>query len=130
MKKFNIGVYTYVYRTIGNILPKLKDSVYAIYKRGAIYRISCKDCSGVYIGKTGRCFNTRLSEHTRDVKPINLAKLKKDVSNKKTALVKHCFKCEHSIDFVSFEILNFNTNYDKQKFIEALYCISIVQKIQ
>ena len=35
------------------------------------------------IGETGRCFNTRLSEHKHDVKPINLAKLKEDDLNKK-----------------------------------------------
>ena len=28
-----------------------------IYKRGAIYKIPCKDCSGVYIDEMGRCFN-------------------------------------------------------------------------
>ena len=27
LKKFNINVYTYPYKTIGNILPKIKDSV-------------------------------------------------------------------------------------------------------
>ena len=58
LRKFNIGVYTYPYRTIENILPKLKDSVDAIYKCGAIYKMPCKDCSGVYIGETGRCFDT------------------------------------------------------------------------
>ena len=63
LRKFNIGVYTYPYRTIGNILPKLKDSVDVIYKRDAIYEIPCKDCSGIYIGETGRCFNISLSEH-------------------------------------------------------------------
>ena len=47
-------------------------------KRGAIYKIPCKDCSSVYVGETGRCFNTRLSEYKRDLKPINLAKLKED----------------------------------------------------
>ena len=99
----------------------------AIYNSGAIYKIHCKDCSGVYIGETGRCFDTRLSEHKRDVKSINLAKLKDDC-NKKIALVKHCFKCEHRIDFVHFEILKFNTDYDKRKFLD--HCISIVQKIQ
>ena len=78
LRKFNIGVYTYPYRTIENILPKLKDSVDAIYKSGAIYKIHCKDCFNVYIGETGRCFDTRLSEHKRDVKSINLAKLKED----------------------------------------------------
>ena len=64
-------MYTYPYKTIGNILPKIKDSVDDIYKRGAIYKIPCKDCSNVYVGETGRCFNTRLSEHKRDLKPIN-----------------------------------------------------------
>ena len=106
LKKFNIGVYTYPYKTIGNILPKIKESVDGIYKRGAIYKIHSKDCSGVYIGETGRYFNTRLSEHKRDLKPINLAKLKEDDLNKRTALVKHCFNCEHRIDFGNFEILN------------------------
>ena len=43
-----------------------------MYDRGAIYKIPCKDCFGVYIGETGRCFNTRLSEHKRDLKSINM----------------------------------------------------------
>ena len=117
----DINVYTYPYKTIGNILPKIKDSVDDIYKRGAIYKIPCKDCSNVYVGETGRCFNTRLSEHKRDLKPINLAKLKEDDLNKKTALVKHCFNCEHRIDFGNFEILDYNIDYDKRKFLESLY---------
>ena len=121
LRKFNINVYTYPYKTIRNILPKIKDSVDDIYKRGAIYKIPCKDCSNVYVGETGRCFNTRLSEYKRDLKPINLAKLKEDDLNKKTALVKHCFNCEHRIDFGNFEILDYNIDYDKRKFLESLY---------
>ena len=121
LRKFNINVYTYPYKTIGNILPKIKDSVDDIYKRGAIYKIPCKDCSNVYVGETGRCFNTRLSEHKRDLKPINLAKLKEDDLNKKTALVKHCFNCEHRIDFGNSEILDYNIDYEKRKFLESLY---------
>ena len=54
------------------------------------------------------------------LKPINLAKLKEDDLNKKNALVKHCFNCEHRIDFGNFEILNYNIDYDKQKFLESL----------
>ena len=75
----------------------------------------------VYVGETGKCFNTCLLEHKRDLKPINLAKLKEDDLNKKTALFKHCFNCEHRIDFGNFEILNYNIDYDKQKFLESLY---------
>ena len=62
-----------------------------------------------------------MSEHKRDLKPINLAKLKEDDLNKKTALVKHCFNCEHRIDFGNFEILDYNIDYDKRKFLESLY---------
>ena len=101
----------------------------ATYKRGAIYKIPCKDCSGVYIGETDRCFDTRLSEHKRDVKPINLAKLKKDDLNKKTTLIKHCFKCEHKIDFVNFKALNFNIDYDKRNFLESLHINSTKNSI-
>ena len=36
-------------------------------------------------------------------------------------MVKHCFNCEHKIGFGSFEILNYNIDYDKQKFLESLY---------
>ena len=120
LRKFNINVYTYPYKTIGNILPKIKDSVDA-YKRGAIYKILCKDCSNVFVGETGRCLNACLSEHKCNLKPINLAKLKEDDLNKKTALVKHCFNCEHRIDFGNFEILHYNIDYDKRKFLESLY---------
>ena len=41
--------------------------------------------------------------------------------NKKTALVKHCFNCEHRIDFGNFEILDYNIDYDKRKFLESFY---------
>ena len=61
LKKFNIGVYTYPYKTIGNILPEIKDSVDDIYKRAAIYKIPCNECSNVYVGETGRCFNSLLA---------------------------------------------------------------------
>ena len=59
LRKFNINVYTYLYKTIGNILAKIKDSVDDIYKRGAIYKIPCKDCLNVYVGETARCFAYR-----------------------------------------------------------------------
>ena len=36
-------------------------------------------------------------------------------------MVKHCFNCEHRIDFGNFEILNYNFDYDKRKFLESLY---------
>ena len=63
------------------------------------------------------------------MKPINLAKLKEDDLNKKTALVKHCFNCEHRIDFGNFEILDYNIDYDKRKFLELFYINSTKNSI-
>ena len=70
LRKFNINVYIYPYKTIGNILPKIKDSVDDIYKHGAIYKIPCKDCSSVCVGEMGTCFNTRLSKHKHDLNQL------------------------------------------------------------
>ena len=68
-----------------------------------------------------RCFNTRVSKHKHDLNSHHMDELKKDELNKKTSLAKHCFKYEHKIDFVNFEILNFNIDFDKRKFLESLY---------
>ena len=40
-----------------------------------VYKIPCLDCTGVYIGETGRSFKTRPKEHQRDVKPDIIAQL-------------------------------------------------------
>ena len=74
----------------------------------------------VYFGETVSCFVTHLYEHKRDLKPINMSKLKKEESNKETALVKHYFKYKHRIDFINFETLNLNINFAKIKFLESL----------
>ena len=42
---------------------------------------------------------------------MNMSKLKADKLTKKTTLIKHCY--EHRIDFVNFEILNFNSDFKK-----------------
>ena len=84
LRKFNINVYIYPYKTIGNILAKIKDSV-DIYISGLQFikfRVKIVRMY-VYVGETGKCLNTRLSKHKCDLKPINLAKLKKDDLNKK-----------------------------------------------
>ena len=48
-----------------------------------VYQIPCRDCTGIYIGETGRAYKTRLAEHKRDLKPANLAKVDNNNFNKK-----------------------------------------------
>ena len=83
LRKFNIGVYTYPYRTIGNILPKLKDSVDASISTVQFIKFLVKIVLVYTLVKREGAFNTCLFEHKRDLKSINLAKLKEDDLNKK-----------------------------------------------
>ena len=67
----------------------MKDFIDFNQQTGAIYQISCKNCSGIYIGETGHSFKTRWFEHKQDLNLRNLAKIDDKNINKKTALVKH-----------------------------------------
>ena len=89
-----------------------------IYK---IYKIPCLDCTGVYIGETGRSFKTRRKEQQRDVKPDIIAKLTNEELNKKSALVKHVCLNIHRIDWESSAILAIESDYKKGRFLESFY---------
>ena len=69
--------------TLKNILPKAKDSVERSSRPGVVYQIPCRDCTGIYIGETGRAYKTRLAEHKRDLRPASLAKVDDNNFNKK-----------------------------------------------
>ena len=60
---------------MGNMLPSIKDKINKFDQRGVVYKIPCSDCTGVYIGETGRSFKTRRKEHQRDVKSNIIAQL-------------------------------------------------------
>ena len=71
--------------TLKDILQKAKDSVERSSRPGVVYQIPCRDCTGIYIGETGRAYKTILAEHKRDLKPANLVKVDDNNFNKKTA---------------------------------------------
>ena len=70
-------------KTLKDILPKAKDSVERSSRPGVVYQIPCRDCTGIYIGETGRAYKTRLAEHKRDLRPENLAKVDDNNFDKK-----------------------------------------------
>ena len=98
-KAFNIKVCTKPIKTIKNILPTMKDFIDFNQQTGAIYQISCKNCSGIYIGETGHSFKTRWFEHKQDLNLRNLAKIDDNNINKKTALVKHVVNFQYKGPF-------------------------------
>ena len=75
LKEHQIKVATNPLPTMGNMLPDLKDETNKFDQRGVVYKIPCLDCTGVYIGETGRSFQTRRKEHQRDIKPDTIAQL-------------------------------------------------------
>ena len=87
------------------------------------HNLTCLDCTGVYIGETGRSFKTRRKGHQRDVKPDMIAQLTNEELKKKSALVKHVCLNGHRIDWKSSKILaNESTgNYKKRRFLESFY---------
>ena len=95
---------------------------------GVVYQIPCRDCTGIYIGETGRAYKTRLAEHERDLKPANLAKVDDNNFNKKTALVKHVITKDHRVDWDHRKILTFETDFTKRRFLESF--LFIILKIQ
>ena len=62
-KNHQIKVATKPLRTVENMLPSLKNKNNKFDQRGVVYKIPCFDCTGVYMGKTGRSLKTRREEH-------------------------------------------------------------------
>ena len=122
-KAFNIKVCTKTIKTIKNILPTTKDFIDFNQQTGAIYQYI------LYIGQTSRSFETKCSEHKRDLNQRNLAKIDDNNINKKTALVKHVVNFQHSIDFDNSSILAFESDFFKHRFLESFFINNQITKV-
>ena len=121
LKKHQIKVATKPLRTVGNMLPSLKDKIIKFDQLGAVYKIPCLDCTGVYIGETGQSLKTRCKEHQRDVKPDIIAQPTNEDLKKKSALVKHICLSGHQIDWESSAIVAIESDYKKRRLLESFY---------
>ena len=87
--------------------------------KNVIYKISCQDCDGIYIGETLRNAQTRVKEHKAKLKHMQD---EQDNNHNKIAL--HAQKYNHDINFVGTEILAHESNYRKRKTKEAVAMLS------
>ena len=69
-------------------------------RQGAVYQIPYHDCDFSYIGKTKHSFSIRKKEHLADIRHLRF-----DTS----ALTKHVFDNEHSMDWTNAENSRFRT---------------------
>ena len=106
---FNIQIAHKLTRTSRHLLTNVKDKDDPKDRQGTVYRIRCNDCSGTYIGETGRTLTTRLGEH-------QTATDKEDLTNN---ITQHHRKTGHDINWDSVTCLTHSTDKDQRLTLES-----------
>ena len=109
------GLTKKIRRCLSNHAKKLanhKDSVNPNMRQGAVYQIPCHDCDFSYIGQTKRSFSMRKKGHLANIRHVRFDK---------SALTKHVFDNEHSMDWTNAKILDFELDFTKRRFIESYF---------
>ncbi|KAI8425314.1 hypothetical protein MSG28_007086 [Choristoneura fumiferana] len=115
LKSNNVKV---AFRTNNSLYSKLCNHKEKVDKgtRSGVYKLTCNDCSKVYVGQTGRSFNARFKEHVsayRNEHP--------DKSN----FAKHLLELNHSLsDSDSYEVLHY---CGKGFRLDVLECMEIIR---
>ena len=80
-------------------------------RQAAIYQIPCHhDCDSSYIGDTKRSFSNCKKK---------LFAYNQNLRFDKSALTKHVFDNEHSMDWINAKILDFELDFTKRRCIES-----------
>lgn len=98
------------YRTplnLGKLLNNTKDKIDKSKKSG-VYKLECDQCDEIYIGETGRQFETRYREHIKNNQ-------QKSNFGQHLANTGHKLKDEHT-----FKILHIEDNIRKRKILESI----------
>ena len=117
LTKYGIQVAFKPNKTLRNILVHPKDPIPKDSQTGAIYKISCNECSSSYVGETGRQLSVRVSEHRKALTSGNLDK---------SAVALHSAENLHSINWSEVKILDKIQDFKCRKIREA---IEIVKKV-
>ena len=114
LSQHNIKSTFYTATTLRKILPSPKDPIPTEKKHSIIYKLDCKDCDAVYIGKSKRAYQTRIGEHISAVR-------KADTRRYKTA--DHCWKFNHDFNWTENKILGHELNTTTRKIKETIHSI-------
>lgn len=99
----------YKVRTLGSILPTPKDPIPLLGKSG-VYRLSCPNCSALYIGETSRAFSIRFNEHETSYR-----KGKRDSS-----FAEHLLDSNHLFNSDLCQPIHIEGNYRRRRALEDL----------
>jgi len=89
-----------------------KDPVHPIDRQGAVFGVPCGDCDQKYFGETKRSFNTRKKEHITYIKHLH---------PEKSALDKNTLELEHRMKWSKTQIVTFENDFRKRRFIESFF---------
>jgi len=89
-----------------------KDSVHPFDRQGAVYCVPCDECDQKYFGETKRSSNTRNKDHIKYVKHFY---------PETTALAKHALELEHRMNWSKTQIVAFENDFRKRRFIESFF---------
>ena len=104
-KKYNIQTAMKPYNTLKHLLVHPKDKRDTAKTTDCVYQIPCQSCDKVYVGETGRLFETRLNEHKKDAEKVSQKKYtranRKDSATEKhkSAITNHIAQENHTIDW-------------------------------
>ena len=96
LRKHYIRVFNKPLKTLQQEFHSPKSRPPIDLQHNVVYNIFCADCPWSYVGDTGRCFETRRKEHTRNVKSCARG------SN----IAKHAWSANHSMDFINSQVID------------------------
>ena len=91
-------------------LSQLKDPILANEQNGVVYRISCKDCSKVYIGQSGRFLACQMKEHRRAVQ---------NGDTNSSAVAEHAWQNLHHVDWEAAEVIDSSSDWYPRCLLES-----------
>ncbi|XP_055525302.1 uncharacterized protein LOC129718508 [Wyeomyia smithii] len=116
-------------KTVGQLLPKVKDPVPQEHQNNVIYKIPCKNCDACYVGMTTNMLKTRISGHrtyynTWDKllqQGYNATDPQISSLKEKTALMYHSITQNHRFDFHQTKIIDRHDKPHALPFIEVCH---------
>ena len=79
---------------------------------GAVYNITCTDCSWNYVGETGRTIEERRKEHLRMVKELD---------TQRSEVARHVAEDGHRVKLEDMKIIEKEPNWKRRIVKEALW---------